>query len=750
MPAQIDVTTTADTVADDGFCSLREAVISASDLTASSEVGECELGTAGADVINISVAGPIGLTASLPDVRNHPLTIEGNGVVIDGNLTGTMLRSFSDLDLRNLTMTNGGGADANGGALYLGGGATTTLNNVGIINNQATEGGGIRLDGASLNVTNGSTIARNTASRFGGGGISATNLLGAQATVTITDSTIEQNRSDLAVGGGIRLHPGTIAVIERTIIRANTQPEFLGGGIWNQGDLTLTDTRFEDNDDGLHNRGQATALRTTFVNNRVALSNTDGVFTGTQVTMQNNQWGALWGTLELTDSYLLDNRVGVQLIDQLTLTATTIASSNSDPSWGILLDELNDASIVNSTISGNADFSAIRLAGDATAEAIHSTFLGGSSTSDQSELRIGASFFERLADTSGGALDRFGTSTIDSLGYNIVGITNDAGAFGPTDLTGVVEPLEPLAVNDGGTQPTHAITAGSRARDFVKTTILDGSPLPTVDQNGTPRPAGVFADAGAYEAPGAPVAFCAGRQVTWFVALDGNRATSGDDVILGTPGNDFIDAGNGDDVICGEGGDDQIFGSLGNDFIFGGEGDDRLWGNDGNDRVRGQQGNDEILGEDGNDFLYGGIGDDVIRGGRGNDTIGGFGGADEIFGGEGDDTIWGGFGADRVLGEAGADTIFGLVGNDVLAGGPGNDIVNGDAGDDSIAGDTGDDIVSGGNGPDIVRGDAGNDVVNGGRGDDRLEGGPGDADVCTGNKGTDVATDTCEQIFGVP
>jgi VCBS repeat-containing protein len=71
----------------------------------------------------------------------------------------------------------------------------------------------------------------------------------------------------------------------------------------------------------------------------------------------------------------------------------------------------------------------------------------------------------------------------------------------------------------------------------------------------------------------------------------------------GTSGNDFIDGGNGSDIIYGLGGDDIIFGGNGGDTLDGGDG------------------NDQLFGENGNEHLYGGAGDDLIDGNNGFDTV---------------------------------------------------------------------------------------------------------------------------------
>ena len=293
---------------------------------------------------------------------------------------------------------------------------------------------------------------------------------------------------------------------------------------------------------------------------------------------------------------------------------------------------------------------------------------------------------------------------------------------------------------------------------------------------------------------------CNGLAVTVDLNL-GEIPGSGDDVILGTPGSDVINALVGNDTICGEGGDDLINAGSGDDWIDGGAGNDVIRGNGGNDTIFGGVGNDEIRGgggvddisgEDGDDTLLGQGGNDTIDGGAGVDGINGGGGRDTlftgsgatvgtgvfVFGGSGLDTIEGGPDADDLRGGNGNDIINGLGGNDVIAGGlgldtinggngaddisggnardtlsggAGNDVIDGGSQSDTLSGGVGDDTLTGGAGDDTLNGDSGADTLSGGAGDDALDGGADAGDVCNGNLGTaDTATAACEAINSVP
>ena len=116
--------------------------------------------------------------------------------------------------------------------------------------------------------------------------------------------------------------------------------------------------------------------------------------------------------------------------------------------------------------------------------------------------------------------------------------------------------------------------------------------------------------------------------------------TSGNDRLIGTPGNDVIRCGAGDDRVRGGGG---------NDVIRCGAGNDRVSGGAGNDRAEGGTGNDRLFGDAGRDLLLGGRGNDRLSGGRGNDRLLGMAGRDRLFGGRGRDRLVGGSGRDRTV-----------------------------------------------------------------------------------------------------
>uniref|UniRef100_A0A8J7AE96 FG-GAP repeat protein n=1 Tax=Desmonostoc muscorum LEGE 12446 TaxID=1828758 RepID=A0A8J7AE96_DESMC len=96
---------------------------------------------------------------------------------------------------------------------------------------------------------------------------------------------------------------------------------------------------------------------------------------------------------------------------------------------------------------------------------------------------------------------------------------------------------------------------------------------------------------------------------------------NGSDNIIGSTGNDTINAGNGNDNVYGGAGNDNIIGGNGNDTLDGGTGNDTLTGNNGNDFLYGGVGNDTLLGSNGDDVLRGGLGNDILTGNNDNDIF---------------------------------------------------------------------------------------------------------------------------------
>ncbi|MFG2880065.1 calcium-binding protein [Streptomyces sp. NPDC048337] len=93
--------------------------------------------------------------------------------------------------------------------------------------------------------------------------------------------------------------------------------------------------------------------------------------------------------------------------------------------------------------------------------------------------------------------------------------------------------------------------------------------------------------------------------------------------IVGTSGNDTLNGGYGNDVICALSGNDTVNASFGNDTVHAGPGNDRVDGSYGNDTLIGGPGSDNLIGNFGTDSLNtvdGVSGNDTANGGYNTDT----------------------------------------------------------------------------------------------------------------------------------
>jgi hypothetical protein len=133
-------------------------------------------------------------------------------------------------------------------------------------------------------------------------------------------------------------------------------------------------------------------------------------------------------------------------------------------------------------------------------------------------------------------------------------------------------------------------------------------------------------------------------------------ASAKDDVIRGSRLADVIADPQGEDVVCGNDGADRIrmFGN-GQATVFGGDGNDTITllhppqspasyenfvdGGEGNDVILGGDSRDALFGDTGNDQIAGGQERDLLNGGAGNDRLSGGFDVDSLFGREGNDQL---------------------------------------------------------------------------------------------------------------
>ncbi len=248
--ATINVNSFEDIMADDGLCTLREAVyVSNHNTTYYNSEGECVVGDDDAvetDTINL-VEGTysLSITSSGSDEdRVGDLDIEGNVNIIGAGKALTIIdasdlsdRIFEighdnlDFTLSQVTIQGGNVAD-NGGGIYSSSsytGITISLDNVSVINNTAAGfGGGVCVYHANLNI-NESNINNNEAPY--GGGISLLNSTSGNQ-VLVASSNISYNSADAFGGGVSSFLTDAVIYLVNTTISNNSLTTGKGGGIY--------------------------------------------------------------------------------------------------------------------------------------------------------------------------------------------------------------------------------------------------------------------------------------------------------------------------------------------------------------------------------------------------------------------------------------------------------------------------------------------------------------------------------------
>ena len=293
--AGIIVNTALDTAANDGNCSLREAIDNANNNNQA--YIDCSAGS-GQDMITFAAGiTAITLNSSLQNISDTAqLVIDGAGVV---TINGGSHRIFTvnnnaALTLTGLTLTNGAASTNYGGAIYNLG--ALVVNHSSFIANTAQFGGAILSWGGSTSI-NSSTFSHNT-SLDGGGAV----LFTGSGTHTVTNSLFEDNvayssSTGHGSGGGIQTENGTtVNITNVTLINNNAggNTDDGGGGLMVYGGtVTVINSTFSANNSatyggGIRQLGGTVTLRNTIVASSTAGGNCYGSVT-------NGGGNLVWG-----------------------------------------------------------------------------------------------------------------------------------------------------------------------------------------------------------------------------------------------------------------------------------------------------------------------------------------------------------------------------------------------------------------------------------------------------------------------
>jgi len=256
MAVTIHVNSTEDVIADDGKCTLREAVIAANtDAVSGSTSGECPAGY-GDDEIVLQ-AGVYSLTIGGTDEDNaqtgdldilDDLTITGttaDETIIDANGIDRVFEVMSDVKakFKGIAITNGwvdedsGGGISNKGTLKI---AKCKVSDNTASANYSAYGGGIYNDGTmkiTSSIVSGNTVSSVSDDSYGGG-------IYSDGTMKIIKSMVSDNTAsgDTAYGGGIcNDTSGTIEMTDSTVSDNTASGDYAwGGGISNWGTIKIT------------------------------------------------------------------------------------------------------------------------------------------------------------------------------------------------------------------------------------------------------------------------------------------------------------------------------------------------------------------------------------------------------------------------------------------------------------------------------------------------------------------------------
>ncbi|RLS83997.1 MAG: DUF4347 domain-containing protein, partial [Planctomycetota bacterium] len=327
--AQITVTTTADS----GAGSLRQAITDANLTSANDEiVFASSLFANGTSTITLG-SGALPVIASTTNAGS--LTITGPGVsalVINGN-NGNTGRNFRIFDI------------ASGGNLSISGvtvsGAKTTSNGAGFSNL------------GTLTVTN-SLISGNSGGNTGGG-------IYNRGTLNVSGSTFTGNSANY--GGGLYISKwSSFGTVSNSTFSSNTAFRH-GGGLFNNGTLTITNTTVSGNTsiDTIYGAGIHSNAATVYIANTIIANNTNGLdFYGSAnlispATASSNlvtQSGLAWATT-VTSAQLnlgpLQNNGGATSTMALGAGSVAIGAGNATVSNASPVSGLDQRGVTRST-----------------------------------------------------------------------------------------------------------------------------------------------------------------------------------------------------------------------------------------------------------------------------------------------------------------------------------------------------------------------------------------------------------------
>jgi fibronectin-binding autotransporter adhesin len=406
-------------------------------------------------------------------------------ILTDGNaltggnqptLGGAILNEGGQLVLDHVTISNSKSYFA-GGAIRDVVGATTTLTNSLIDNNQSQYGGGIDSAG-TLTLTN-TIVQNNQATVHEGGGLDV------GGTVVITNSRFignSANGANVGGGGGINIVASGNVTITGSQFSNNHTPtqatDGTGGAIRNLGALQISYSNFNGNsaNDGGAICNDSTTSTATLDNVIVdgnsafdeggGINNNNGMLTLNNVTLSGNTGGGLfnYATAMLNGTTLsgnsADEGAGIFNLGTVTLVNTTF-SGNSAAGQGGGLYNISKADLVNVTFSNN------------------SAVTGGAVYMDIGHTTSLTNTILAYSSAGGNCGGSFTTEKFTLSTDNSCALTGLINGHNPNVLDPLLTPLGTY----GGPTLVHMPQPGSPAIAGIL-----GNDAPATDQRGLPRP----------------------------------------------------------------------------------------------------------------------------------------------------------------------------------------------------------------------------------------------------------------------
>jgi hypothetical protein len=311
----------------------------------------------------------------------------------------------------------------------------------------------------------------------------------ANRTATISGITIRDGyfTGANAFGGGI-YNQGSLTVSDAVIMLNHSTA--LGGGIWNSGSLILMNSTISQNTADSSGGGIRNDVGSVVVINSTLSQNNSGL-NGGGITN--------FGILSVSSSTIYGNGAvdggGIYNGSSLTVINSTLSQNNAKNDGGGIYNKGSAANVYNTSILFNS---------------ADTDVAGGSAGGVYNNDGAGGTFNLRNTLVAGNNVDNSPiyddcTGTLNSFGRNlfwmVTGCTVNNGSGGSWTYLNSLNLLGPLQ-NNGGPTWTHALLRGSNAIDGADPVFgcvdNNGSTIAT-DQRGWARAVGPHCDVGAFE-----------------------------------------------------------------------------------------------------------------------------------------------------------------------------------------------------------------------------------------------------------